>query len=167
MLTYWGSSSGGCALRPPCMKGHDSGLGVSQPPSPMGRQKHPPGEGVVNAGSGPIRAGGTFPHEWLSRHLKSKEMYLLYHMLRQVLYKAARRRAGLDQRRQERTTQRPETHGLLVHLFDLTVVFGFLLTVNWIRTASNDIADAFSRPSREAIFAPRRLSDGVERAGPA
>ena len=136
----------------------------------MGRQKHPPEEGVVNAGSGPIRAGGTFPHEWLSRHLKSKEMYLLYHMLGQFLCKAARRpatRAGLDQRRQERATQRPETHGLLVQLVDLAVVFGFLLTVNWVRTASKDIADAFSRPSREAIFAPRRLSDGVERAGPA
>ena len=95
-------------------------------------------------------------------------MYLLYHMLGQFLCKAARRpatRAGLDQRRQERATQRPETHGLLVQLVDLAVVFGILLTVNWVRTASNDIADAFSRPSREAIFAPRRLSDGVERAG--
>ena len=39
-------------------------------------------EGVVNAGSGPIRAGGTFPHETLSRHLKRKEMYQLYHLLR-------------------------------------------------------------------------------------
>ena len=48
----------------------------------MGRQKHPPEEGVVNAGSGPIRAGGTFPHETLSRHLKRKEMYQLYHLLR-------------------------------------------------------------------------------------
>ena len=49
----------------------------------MWRQKHATREGVVNAGSGPIRAGRMLPHEWLSQHINSKEMYPLYRVRRQ------------------------------------------------------------------------------------
>ena len=140
------------------MKGHGSGLGVSQPPSPMGRQKHPSEESVVNVGSGPIRTGGMLPYEWLSGHINSKEIYTLYHVLRQLCARPPdalrhaqvlinvdnQSRVGAFKRGRAKNS---ETHALLVQLFDLPVAFGFLLTVKWIRTASNEIADGFSRRS--------------------
>ena len=46
----------------------------------------------------------------------------------------------------------PVTHASLIQLFDLQVAYGFLLTLKWIPTASNAMADAISRPSRESII---------------
>ena len=54
----------------------------------------------------------------------------------------------------------------MVSLFDSPLGFGFFLTLMWIPTAPNKIADATSRRAPQSIFAPRRLSDRVERAGP-
>ena len=31
----------------------------------------------------PFRAGGVFPEDWLARHVNSKEMFALYHVLLQ------------------------------------------------------------------------------------
>ena len=45
----------------------------------------------------------------------------------------------------------PATRALLVNLFDLQVEYGFILTLKWIPTAANSVADAISRPSRESI----------------
>ena len=42
----------------------------------------------------------------------------------------------------------PVTHGLLVKLFTLQVEFGFLLTLKWVPTTDNGIADAVSRPAQ-------------------
>lgn len=43
-------------------------------------------------------------------------------------------------------------HALLVQLFDLQVEYIFLLSLKWIPTAEIAVADAISRPSREAII---------------
>ena len=119
--------------------------------------------GVVNASSGPFRAGGVFPQNWLSRHINSKEMYALYHVLRQFCtrYPEALRRAqvliDVDNQSVVGAFKRgrakdPVTHALLVQLFDIQVEYGFLLTLKWIPTAANGVADAISRPSRESII---------------
>ena len=38
---------------------------------------------VVNTASGTFPAGGVFRPDWLSKHINQKEMYGLYHLLRQ------------------------------------------------------------------------------------
>ena len=45
----------------------------------------------------------------------------------------------------------PETHGLLVKLFDLQVAHDFFLSLQWVPSAANGVADAISRPSRETV----------------
>ena len=45
-----------------------------------------------------------------------------------------------------------ETHALLVQLFELQVEYYFMLSLKWIPTAEHGVADAISRPSREAII---------------
>lgn len=119
--------------------------------------------GVVNAGFGPFRAGGVFPRELLSRYVNSKEMYGLYLVLQQFCARHPRalRRAkvviDVDSQPVVGAFKRgcakdPVTHALLIQLFDLQVSYCFLLTLRWIPTASNAIADAISRPSRESII---------------
>ena len=49
---------------------------------------------------------------------------------------------------------------MLVQRFDLQVEHGFMLTLKWIPSAANGIADATSRPSRESFF---RLHPGTFR----
>ena len=44
--------------------------------------------------------------------------------------------------------------------------FQILVDAEWILTASKEIVDAILPRLRESIFAPPRLSDDVERAGP-
>ena len=119
--------------------------------------------GVVNASSGPFRAGGVFTQHWVSKHINIKEMYALYHVLRQFCtrYPDGLRRAQVfvhvDNQSvvggftRGRATD-PATHALLVQLFELQVEHGFMLTLKWIPTASNSVADAISRPSRDSII---------------
>lgn len=88
----------------------------------------------------PFRAGGVFPHEWLSRHINSKDMYALYHVLRQFCTrhpKALRwaqvlidvdNQSGVGAFKRGRAKD-PVTHALFIQLFDLPVVYGFLLTL--------------------------------------
>ena len=45
-----------------------------------------------------------------------------------------------------------ETHALLVQSFEFQVEYGFMLSLKWIPTAENEVADAISRPSRDAII---------------
>ena len=52
-------------------------------------------------------------------------------------------------------------HDLLIALFDLQVSYEFMLSLRWIPTAANGVADAISRPSREAII---RLSPDAFRS---
>ena len=125
--------------------------------------------GVVNASSGPFRAGGVFPQHWISRYINSNEMYALYHVLQQCCtrFPDALRRAqvfvDVDNQSVVEEFKRgrakdPGTQALLVQLFDLQVEQGFMLTLKWVATAANGIADAISRPSRESIF---RLHPGA------
>ena len=51
-----------------------------------------------------------------------------------------------------RRVKNRETHALLVQLFTLQVEHGFMLSLKWIPTAENGVADAISRPSRETII---------------
>ena len=50
------------------------------------------------------------------------------------------------------------THGLLVKRFTLRVEFGFLLTLKWVPTADNGIADAVSRPARTSVIRLKPLT---------
>ena len=124
----------------------------------------------------PILRGGSFPHEWLSPTYH-QQMYPPYHVLRQFCTRQpeALRRAQvlIDVYNQSVVdafkrgqAKDPETNALLFQIFELQVDVGFLLTLKWIPTASNEIADAISQQPRELIFATRHLSDDVERAGP-
>ena len=37
-------------------------------------------------------------------------------------------------------------------LFELQAEYGFMLSLKWIPTVENEVADAISRPSRQAII---------------
>ena len=45
-----------------------------------------------------------------------------------------------------------ETHTFLVQLLALKVEHGFMLSLKWIPTAENGVANAISRPSRDTII---------------
>ena len=119
--------------------------------------------GVVNTASGTFPAGGVFPPDWLAKHINQKEMYGLYHLLRQFCSRhpdvLRRAQVLIDVDNQSvvgafnrgRARNR-ETHALLVQLCELQVEYGFMLSLKWIPTAENGVADAISRPSREAII---------------
>lgn len=90
-------------------------------------------------------------------------MYALYHLPRQFCTRhpeALRRaqvRIGVDSQSVVGAFKRGRakdsvTHALLTQLFDLQVAHDFLLTLKWIPTASNAVADSISRPSRESII---------------
>ena len=125
--------------------------------------------GEVNAGSGPFRVGGVFPQHWISIHINRKEMYALYYVLRRFctrfpdVFRRAQVFVDVDNQSVVGALKRgrakdPGTHALLVQLFDLQVEHAFVLTLKWIPTAANGIADAISRPSRESII---RLHPGA------
>ena len=119
--------------------------------------------GVVMSFGDPFKAGGVFPHDWLNKHINKNEMYAIYHLLRQVCTRRpeALRRAQVlikvDNQsvvgafNRDRAKDR-ETHALLVQLFDLQVEYGFMLSLKWVPTADNGVADAISRPSRDSII---------------
>ena len=119
--------------------------------------------GVANTTSGTLPAGGVFPSDWLSNNINQKEMYALYHLLRQFSERhpdvLRRAQVLIDVENQSvvrvfnrgRAKNR-ETHALLVQLFALQVEHGFMLSLNWISTAENGVADAISRPSRDTII---------------
>ena len=46
--------------------------------------------GFVMSFGNPFKAGGVFPLDWLNKHINKKEMYALYHLLRQVCHGAMR-----------------------------------------------------------------------------
>ena len=116
---------------------------------------------MVNASSGPFRAGGVLPQLLISRHVSIKEMYALYHVLRQFCTQftdaLGRSQVFVDVDNQSvmgafkrGQAKDPGTHALLVQLFDLE--HGFMLALKWIPTAANSIVDAISRLSRESII---------------
>ena len=112
---------------------------------------------------GNLPRGGVFPSDWLSTHINQKAMYALYHLLRQF----CERHQDVLRRMQDlidvdgqsmvgaynrgRAKNR-ETHALLMQLFALQVEHGFMLSLNWISTAENGVADAISRPSRCLLY---------------
>lgn len=119
--------------------------------------------GVVHAPDGPFEAGGVFPPHWLTTHINQKEMFALYHLLHQFCggHPEVLRRAqvlmDVDSQAVEGAFNRGRSrnrvlHELLIQLFDLQVEYGFMLSLKWVPTAENVIADAISRPSREAII---------------
>lgn len=128
--------------------------------------------GVVNTTSGPFPAGGVFPASWLSRHINQKEMYALYHLLRQFctrhpdVLRRAQVLIGVDNTAvvgafQRGRAKNRDAHALLVRLFELQVEYEFLLSLQWIPTEDNAVADAISRPSRESTI---RLAAAAFRA---
>lgn len=135
--------------------------------------------GIVYAADGPFRAGAVFPPDWLTKHINQKEMYALYHMLRQYCerHPEALRRAQvlIDVDNQSVVgafargrARNGETHALLVQLFDLQVQYGFLLSLKWVPTDQNEVADAISRPSRDSTvrLAPDAFGALWEALGP-
>lgn len=119
--------------------------------------------GVLYAAADPFEAGGVFPPEWLSKHINQKEMYALYHLLLQFCQRhpdrLRRAQVVIDVDNQSvvgsfnrgRAKNRA-MHDLLIHLFDLQVEHEFLLSLTWVPTAENGVADAISRPSRDTII---------------
>ena len=123
--------------------------------------------GVVFAFFGEFRAGGVFPQEWLRAHINQKEMYALYHLLLQFCeshpetLRRAQVRIDVDNQAVVGSFNRgraknPGSHKLLIDLFDLQVDYGFLLSLKWIPTAENALADAISRPSPDSVIRLRR-----------
>ena len=89
-------------------------------------------------------------------------MYALYHLLRQFytrqpdVLRRAQVLTGVDNQFVVGAFSRGwaknrKTHALLVQLF-VQVEYGFMFSLKWIPTAENGVADAMSRPSREAII---------------
>ena len=85
--------------------------------------------GVVHTAAGTFPAGGAFPPDWLNKHINQKEMYGLYHLLRQLCtrHPDALRRAQvlMDVDNQSVVSafnrgraRNRETHALLVQLFE-------------------------------------------------
>ena len=119
--------------------------------------------GAINIKGAQYRAGGVFPDDWLHKHINKKEMFALYHLLRLFCarFPASLQRAhvlidvdntavcGSFNRGRARD---PETHALLVRLFELQVEYEFMLSLKWVPSAANVVADDISRPSREGII---------------
>ena len=118
--------------------------------------------GVVFA-AGEFRAGGVFPPEWMPKHINFKEMYALHHLLLQfcqahpeVLRRAqvlidVDNTAVVGAFTRGRAKDRA-AHDLLIQMFRLQIDYGFLLSLKWVPTAENGVADAISRPSRDTII---------------
>lgn len=151
------------ATRTPFLGGADKGL-VGRVFRGLGRR--------CQYRAGTVPGGGVFLPAWLSKHINQKEMYALYHLLRQFFtrYPDALRRAqvliGVDNTAVVGVFNRGrakgrDAHTLLVQLFDLQVGYKFLLSLQWIPTEAKGVADSISRPSRESIS---RLSVVVFRA---
>eukprot|EP00752_Nemacystus_decipiens_P016750 g14988.t1 len=114
-----------------------------------------------------FRAGGVFPSEWMPKHINFKEMYALHHLLLQFCeaHPEVLRRAqvlidvdntavvGAFTRGRAKVRA---AHDLLVQMFRLQVDYGFLLSLKWVPTAENVVADAISRPSRDTIIRLKR-----------
>lgn len=118
--------------------------------------------GVVYAPSRPFTAGGGFP-PWRTTHINQKEMFALFHLLRQFCgaYPDTLRRVqvlmDVDSQAVQGAFNRGRSrnrvsHDLLIELFDLKVHYGFLLSLKWVPTAENETADAISRPSGDSII---------------
>lgn len=119
--------------------------------------------GVVRTVAGAFSAGWVFPEDWLSKYINQKEMYALYYLLRQFCarFPDVLRRAqvfvdvdnqsvvGAFNRGRARNR---EQHALLVQLFELQVEYDFMLSLRWVPTEETGVADAISRPSREATI---------------
>ena len=78
------------------------------------------GGGAGNTAAGTFAAGGVSPVAWLKKHINPKEMYGLYHLLRDmctrypdVLGRASNR----------------ETHALFIQLFELQVEYCFMFSL--------------------------------------
>ena len=163
------NSSSGCVLRPLRTRCRGRGRATSRLPSPAGhRTRHPwGGGGSWRCFRVPLRLGGVFPREWLNMHISKKDMFALYHLLwrfytrqtetlrrAQVLIDVDNKSVvGAFKRGRARDH---ETHALLVQLFELQVEYGFMLSLKWVLTAANGVADAISRPSRELKSRSRR-----------
>lgn len=117
-------------------------------------------------------AGAVFPSEWLARHINQKEMYALYHLLLQfceqhpTVLRRTRVMMNVDNEAVVGAFNRVRAknraaHNILIELLNLQVSYDFMLSLKWIPTAANGVADAISRPSREAIV---RLSRAAFRS---
>ena len=116
--------------------------------------------GVVSLPSGRFSAGGGFPPEWLLRPINGKEMFALLEVLKQCCRERSgelRRdqvlmdvdnRATVDAFRKGRSSNLV-THAMLVSLFELQVAHGFWLTLRWVPSAENAVADNTTRPGRQ------------------
>ena len=108
-------------------------------------------------------AGGVFPQEWLSKHINQKEMYALYHLLLQFCHRhpesLRRAQVSIDVDNEavvgafnRGRAENRDAHDLLIQLFNLQVSHEFMLSLKWIPTAENGVADAISRPSRDELI---------------
>ena len=119
--------------------------------------------GVISTTSGTFPAGGVFPSDWLSKYMKKKEMYALYHLLQQFceqhldvlrwvqLLIDVDKPSVVGAFNRGRAKNR-ETHAFLVQLFAQQVEHGFMLSLKWTPTAENGVADAILGPSRDTII---------------
>ena len=96
----------------------------------------------------------------MRRHINSKEMLALYHVLRQFCtrhpdtLRRAQIRVDVDNESvmgafRKGRAKDPVTYALLVKLFSLQVDFGFTLELTWVPTADNGVAEP-SRGPRES-----------------
>ena len=94
---------------------------------------------MVTTTSGTVPAGGGLPSDWSSKHINQKEMYVLYHLMRQFRERHSdvlrRAQVLIDVDNQSvvrafnrRRVKNRETHALLVQLFALQMEHGFTLS---------------------------------------
>lgn len=134
---------------------------------------------VVYTAGDPFEAGGVFPSEWLPKHINQKETYASYNLLLQFCqrYPDGFRRTqvliDVDYQPVVSSFNRGRAknrvwHEFLVALYDLQIEYGFLLSLSWVPTASNGVADAISWRSREAVvqLAPAAFRSLWEALGP-
>lgn len=125
--------------------------------------------GVIRMPHGLFEAGGDFPSDWLPRHINAKEMFALHEVLEQfcTIHPDALRRAqvvlDVDNQSVVHAFRRgrardPQAHALLIKLFRLQVEYEVWLSLRWVPTAENGVADAITRPSKEEIV---RLTAGA------
>ena len=102
-----------------------------------------------------------------------KELFALYHLLDQFcgahpdVLRRAQVLMNVDSQAVEGAFKKGRSrnrvlHELLIQLFELQVEYEFMLSLQCVPTAENVVADAISRPSREAIiiFSLSRLRSG-------
>lgn len=116
---------------------------------------------VVHAPDGLFQAGGVLPRPWLPTHINQKESWRsttsCTSFALDIQKSCGERKSSwmwAVKRSGGRLTvgdQNRVLHELLIPLFDLQFENGFVLSLKWVPTAENVIADIISRPLREAV----------------